>query len=281
MRRGVGVGAVQQRAAAATRAAALGDSLAADRARHVEEQLATFRKHLETFAAKYRAEINRDPEFRRAFVRMAKSVGVDPLASAKGFWGELLGLGDYYYELAVQAVEVCLSTRAANGGLLALSELRRRLAAMRPAAAAGGGVSEDDVKQALRKLASLGGGYELVHIGGERFVLSVPAELSSDTSVVLQRCGEGGAATPGAVTVRELSARLGWPPARVAAACDHLVRDGLAWVDDQHPEDPAAEGANEVATAASPAIRRPSATRTSRAYYFPALWRPAAAAGTG
>ena len=25
--------------------------------------------------------------------------GVDPLASNKGFWNDLLGVGDYYYEL--------------------------------------------------------------------------------------------------------------------------------------------------------------------------------------
>ena len=38
---------------------------------------------------------------------MCASVGVDPLASGKGFWAEKLGVGDFYYELAVQIVEVC------------------------------------------------------------------------------------------------------------------------------------------------------------------------------
>jgi len=28
--------------------------------------------------------------------------GVDPLASNKGFWAQVLGVGDFYYELAVQ-----------------------------------------------------------------------------------------------------------------------------------------------------------------------------------
>jgi hypothetical protein len=35
--------------------------------------------------------------------------GVDPLASNKGFWGKLLGVGDFYYELAVQVGRSCLS----------------------------------------------------------------------------------------------------------------------------------------------------------------------------
>jgi hypothetical protein len=32
---------------------------------------------------------------------MCKSVGVDPLSSNKGFWVDILGVGDFYYELAV------------------------------------------------------------------------------------------------------------------------------------------------------------------------------------
>lgn len=36
------------------------------------------------------------------------AIGVDPLASGKGFWS-VLGMGDFYYELGVQVVEVCLA----------------------------------------------------------------------------------------------------------------------------------------------------------------------------
>ena len=32
----------------------------------------------------------------------------------KGFWSELLGLGDFYYELGVQIVDVCMATRYAS-----------------------------------------------------------------------------------------------------------------------------------------------------------------------
>ena len=254
MRRGVGVGAIQQRQALAARASAAADSLNADRANHVAEQMVLFRTHLEAFAAKHRHEINRDPEFRRAFAQMAKSIGVDPLSSAKGFWGELLGLGDFYYELSVQAVDVCLATRAQNGGLIALSALRERLQALRRHT--GQTVSEDDVRTALRKLDCLGGGYRVLTVGREAFVCSVPAELSTDTTTVLQVAattaataassvrglggGSGGTAAaapvatpPGAVSVSGLVAQLGWKSGRAAAACSRLTVDGLAWVDDQ------------------------------------------------
>jgi hypothetical protein len=37
----------------------------------------------------------------------------------------MLGLGDFYYELGVQVVEVCLATREENGGLIGLHELHQ------------------------------------------------------------------------------------------------------------------------------------------------------------
>jgi ESCRT-II complex subunit VPS22 len=36
-------------------------------------------------------------------------------------------VGDFYYELAVQIVEVCLATNHINGGILTVDELRERL----------------------------------------------------------------------------------------------------------------------------------------------------------
>ena len=49
----------------------------------------------------------------------------------KGFWAELLGVGDFYYELGIQIIDVCLSTRGRNGGLVELGELKRQLIKMR------------------------------------------------------------------------------------------------------------------------------------------------------
>lgn len=160
--------------------------MSADRAKHVEEQLATFKTHLEGFAAKHRNDINRDPEFRRAFAKMTKAIGVDPLASSKGFWGELLGVSDFYYEAGVQIVDICLSTRALNGGLISLTELTQRLTRMRggaaAAAAAGGAgaaapsagagrkheaISVDDVQRTIAKLSVLGGGYRIITLAAD------------------------------------------------------------------------------------------------------------------
>jgi len=50
-----------------------------------------------------REDVRRDPAFRAQFHAMCANVGVDPLASNKGAWAQLLGFGDFYYELGVQA----------------------------------------------------------------------------------------------------------------------------------------------------------------------------------
>jgi hypothetical protein len=56
---------------------------------------------------KYKSQIKSDPYFRMQFQTMCEKIGVDPLASSKGIWGELLGLGDFYYELGKQSSMLC------------------------------------------------------------------------------------------------------------------------------------------------------------------------------
>ncbi|CAI5948046.1 unnamed protein product [Closterium sp. NIES-65] len=106
------------------------------------------------------SDIRSNPAFRAQFHAMCAQCGVDPLASNKGFWNELLGFGDFYYELegrtagrdvhgneGVQLIETCMATRADNGGLINLEELRRLVAGKRrmPLDA----LSHDDCMRAL------------------------------------------------------------------------------------------------------------------------------------
>jgi hypothetical protein len=61
------------------------------------------------------------------FQRMCDVVGVDALASQKGFWSEMFGVGDFYYKLGVSIVDVCLSTRGKNGGIMPIEDLLARV----------------------------------------------------------------------------------------------------------------------------------------------------------
>lgn len=164
---------------------------------------------------------------------MCDVIGVDALASRKGFWSELFGnIGDYYYELGVRIVEVCIATREKNGGLIALEELTAQVRA-RMAENAGGrlaqGLELDDVRRSIRTLGSLGSGFELVQASGRTLVRSVPTELSHDHTAIFDT-----AAATGWVTVDMLAASLGWEEHRAVASLSQLVQEGMVWLDEQH-----------------------------------------------
>ncbi|KAK1316411.1 hypothetical protein QJS10_CPA05g02293 [Acorus calamus] len=138
----------------------VGDHVAKLRTDMMKEQLETFRSQLEDFARKHKNDIRKNPAFRAQFHEMCAKVGVDPLASNKGFWAELLGIGDFYYELGWHKV-------------------------------ARDSVSEDDCLRAINKLKILGSGFEVISVGKKKLVRSVPTELNKDHNEILELAQEG------------------------------------------------------------------------------------------
>ena len=157
-RKQVGVAAIKKDKAAAEKFKVKTAELQESSFQAMSCQMETFRQKLEEFARTHKDEIKKDPEFRKHFQvsismyttahhdiklrlstrlcffrlyfiikEMCASIGVDPLASSKGFWSEMLGFGDFYYELGVQIIEVCMATSHKTGGLMELGELRERL----------------------------------------------------------------------------------------------------------------------------------------------------------
>ena len=110
-RRGVGIGSIQRQQKRLEKYEEKGKDLADTKVEHVNTQLTLFHEQLSQFAARHRHEITHDAVFRLHFQKMCTAIGVDPLASKKGFWAEILNVGDFYYTLAVQILEVCLQTR--------------------------------------------------------------------------------------------------------------------------------------------------------------------------
>lgn len=100
-----------------------GEAISAETARQMKLQLQLFKTNLEQFAVRHKKEIQQDPAFRAQFHKMCASIGVDPLTSQKGIWSDLLGVGNYYYELAVRIIEICVASRPINGGIISLEEL--------------------------------------------------------------------------------------------------------------------------------------------------------------
>eukprot|EP00039_Didymoeca_costata_P022915 m.5562 g.5562 ORF g.5562 m.5562 type:complete len:241 (+) comp3332_c0_seq2:222-944(+) len=193
----------------------------------MREQLEAFKINLEKFAEAHRKEIKKHPHFRKSFQSMCDIVGVDPLASQKGFWSQLLGLGDFYYELGVQVVEACLSTRSKNGGLMNLDDLLTLVSQRRGSAS---DISTEDICRAIDKLKVLGSGFHLHTLdNGQTMVQSVPVELSADHATIFSEASSNG----GHLSVGDLALKAGWEHSRAQNILEELVQEGFAWVDDQ------------------------------------------------
>ncbi|KAK3106332.1 hypothetical protein FSP39_017805 [Pinctada imbricata] len=162
-----------------------GTALAEDQFTQMTKQMEMFKVNLEEFASNHKDDIRRDPAFRVQFQEMCASIGVDPLASSKGFWAEMLGVGDFYYELGVQIIEVCLATSHRNGGLIGIEELRDKV--MKSRGKKSQEVSLDDLLRAIKKLKVLGNGFTVIPVGKTYMVQSVPGELTMDHTNLLQQ----------------------------------------------------------------------------------------------
>lgn len=139
-------------------------------------------------------------------------------------------MNDFYFEIAVRIVEVCRATRDENGGMMALSEVKTRVKKGR---GIGGGieVSDDDIRRAVESLSPLGSGFKIMELGGKQMIRSVPKELNTDQSTVLEVIQ-----VLGYVTVSMLQVNLNWDKARAMAVIDDLVADSLVWIDSQCEE---------------------------------------------
>nr|ABG73468.1 EAP30 family protein [Oryza brachyantha] len=195
----------------------------------MKEQLATFRTQLEDFARKHKNDIRKNPLFRQQFHEMCAKVGVDPLASNKGAWAELLGIGDFYYELGVQIVDICIATRSTNGGLIDLLDLRKLLCQKRKVDL--GSLTADDCLRAiiLKINLVLGSGFEVISVGKKKLVRSVPTELNKDHNGILEL-----AQAEGFVTIEQVERKFSWSTGRAIDVLETLLKEGLAMIDDGH-----------------------------------------------
>lgn len=150
----------------------------------------------------------------------------------ESIWAQLLGgsVNDFYFNLGVLIVEECRATRAENGGLISVADLRARIQKGR---GVGGGlsVSDDDVARAVDSLKPLGACFSIMTIGHRQLIRSVPRELNNDQSTVLEAIQ-----VLGYVTVSMLQVNLSWERARACAVVEDLMVDSLVWVDTQAGE---------------------------------------------
>jgi len=243
MRKGAGISALSRHTATTSSYSILSTTLTQTQLVNLQQSLESFRQTLTTFAASHRADIRKDPAFRHQFQKMCAAIGVDPLSGGGrgggggGWWTEVLGLGEWQYGLAVQVVDVCVSTRERNGGMIEVTELINRVEKMRggsgSGSGSGSGVTKEDILRSLDLLKPLHAGYTLLPVGSSLFVRSIPRELDTDQSLLLVLASDTGGRLSEAV-VRRMT---GWGDVRARTVLDDCVmREGLGWWDDQGAE---------------------------------------------
>ena len=241
MRRQTGISALSRHTTQTTSFAALSSTISTSQLTSLQSSLSQFRDSLTAFAIAHREDIRSDPAFRHQFQKMCAAIGVDPLAGSVrgggafgGVWTEKLGLGETVYEISVQVVDVCISTRGSNGGMIELGELRARVERMRGGGKGGkggiGAVGENDILRAIELLRPLHAGYTIHQVGPTRYVRSVPRELDTDQSALLNIAATTGGRLSGSMIKR----LAGWTDVRATQALeDCVMREGMGWVDDQ------------------------------------------------
>jgi ESCRT-II complex subunit VPS22 len=233
MRRGAGISALSRHTTSTAHYASLSNTISSQQLTDLSSQLDSFRTALLAFSKAHSGDIKKDPALRHQFQKMCAAIGVDPLVGSggkgrAGFWGDMLGMSDWTYELAVQLVDICVSTRDRNGGMIELSDLLRRLHQLRHEPE--GTISPEDVSRAIKLLKPLGAGYELLPLPSQTYIRSVPSELSTDQASLLAYAGEHS----GRLNERNVIHDLGWGEVRTRSAFDTMCkRDGLAWIDEQ------------------------------------------------
>ena len=148
--------------------------------------------------------------------------------ASKGFWSEILGIGDFYYELAVQIVEICFSMRAETGGLLEINFLLSKIKEMRGEGRGNeADITEEDVERSIRTLEPLGSGYKIIKLNTKTFIQSVPREFSQDQAILLKKATEKN----GKINIEMVSGTAGWTMERFENIVNSLLAEGLIWVD--------------------------------------------------
>lgn len=243
MRRNAGLSSLQRHIDTTSSFTSLSSDLLSTQMAVLESNLATFQSSLSTFSTRHRAKILSSPHFRQHFSQLCAELGVDPLGGgAKGLWDKM-GVGDWYYALGVQIVDVCLGARERGGGLVALDEVIHRVTLLRNGGATAkknpaNEIDEDDVRRAIEALEPLGCGYALLVVAGRKVVQCYPGGLDRDSLVVVEAAGGTGR---GAVTHDEILAftrrnggDAGWTMDRVDRAIEKAIMDdGMIWVDEQ------------------------------------------------
>ncbi|WFD44046.1 ESCRT II complex subunit Dot2 [Malassezia psittaci] len=259
MRRGTGIAALERQTQYSAHYTKLSKEINESTVDELRREISSFRRSLRTFALAHRKDLRQNPEFRHAFQQMCTSMLVDPLAghpstAAAGsrlgkvgeLWNDLLGFSDWQHELSVQIVDVCVSTRQKNGGIISMNDLLAGIMRLRRSSEcdhdfSDAHITSKDIQRSIQALKPLGCGYEVFSLNNQLMVRTLPMELNDDTIAILQHLSSDASQTDQTglcfVTAHDAETSAssylrGWTPLRAQRALDDMsISEGLLWMD--------------------------------------------------
>ncbi|EDO06457.1 hypothetical protein BBOV_II005030 [Babesia bovis T2Bo] len=184
-----------------------------------------FKADLYVFIEKYKGLINKDPAFRLEFLELCDIIGVDPLSNSSRI-SRAVGLKSFYVEVAVRLLEVCLKSRAINGGICemsqVISEFPDRL-----------NITENDILRAIKQCSVFGkNSIRTLCVRGVTLIVTSPFCLSNDHRACLDYMAE----KRSGVTVLELSEKLECTLSQAQNLLDQFIERQVAWIDQTDDE---------------------------------------------
>jgi ESCRT-II complex subunit VPS22 len=136
------------------------------------------------------------------------------------------GVSDFYYELAVQIIEICNSMQDRTGGLVYLDQVLEKVLKVRSRFV--NEVSLDDCRRAIKKLDIFGSAFTLVPMNNGRFMVqSLPDGMNNDHTIILKLAESNN----GVVTQQIIVNELKWDSLRVENMLNLMLKEGIVWLD--------------------------------------------------
>jgi ESCRT-II complex subunit VPS22 len=233
MRRGIGVAHVQAKKDTAKAMADAGAQLSAQRTAQLVDNIQVLETRLKELAKKHESLIRRDPLVRIKFKQLADSLGIDLLESNANMFSKALGIGEYYYDLCVKIVEICIREKPYVGDMIPLTLVLKEMKRLKP----NDNIQEQDIRMALEKVRVLGSGYDLIGLGdsiNNVYIRITPEDINADVMTLLRLANEKAAENPMApiLTREDLTAPPRcWNPPRADKALRDAMSAGLCWVE--------------------------------------------------
>ncbi|KAK1939804.1 putative Vacuolar-sorting protein SNF8 [Babesia divergens] len=221
MRRGIGVSRTLNAQEKQEKWDILAEELAKESLETYSEIADEFRKKLRSFVGKYKKLIHDDPAFRLEFLEMCDLMGVDPLLQSSGQWARMLGLSSFYAELTVRVLDVCLQTRAMNGGCCEMTQMLEAFPKHLR-------ITEADVMRCINTCAPFGeNSIKTMRINDKTIILTSPLVMGNEHRQLF----ETAAALKRGITVEDVTELCGWPTQKVMGVLNYFIQQQVVWVD--------------------------------------------------